>query len=252
MTTTTNNLKLFKYDTTNDVNAAFNLNLALNNNWDKIDVAMEGKQATLVSGTNIKTINNTSILGNGNINTKELPSQSGQSGKYLYTDGSNTKWQTITIPQSISPGTVLWFAGRTVPSGFLKCDGSTDVPISSYYALYTALNYGTIYGSTSTTFTIPDIRNRFIEGGTTAGSTIEAGIPNITFKMASVEYINKDSSYWSDQWSLYSANVTTGYHNQDKKDNDCMLFSQQKANSIYGNSSTVQPPAIVLIPIIKY
>ena len=34
----------------------------------EIDTALAGKQATLVSGTNIKTINNNSILGSGNIN----------------------------------------------------------------------------------------------------------------------------------------------------------------------------------------
>ncbi len=32
-----------------------------------LQTALSGKQATLVSGTNIKTINNTSILGSGNI-----------------------------------------------------------------------------------------------------------------------------------------------------------------------------------------
>ena len=32
-----------------------------------INTALSGKQATLVSGTNIKTVNNTSLLGNGNI-----------------------------------------------------------------------------------------------------------------------------------------------------------------------------------------
>ena len=42
----------------------------LNNAEDGIaanDTALAGKQATLVSGTNIKTINNESILGSGNI-----------------------------------------------------------------------------------------------------------------------------------------------------------------------------------------
>ena len=35
--------------------------------WSKIKSALTGKQDTLVSGTNIKTINNTSLLGSGNI-----------------------------------------------------------------------------------------------------------------------------------------------------------------------------------------
>ena len=33
----------------------------------EVDTALSGKQATLVSGTNLKTINNESLLGSGNI-----------------------------------------------------------------------------------------------------------------------------------------------------------------------------------------
>ncbi len=35
--------------------------------WNKIITKLNQKQDTLVSGTNIKTVNNESILGNGNI-----------------------------------------------------------------------------------------------------------------------------------------------------------------------------------------
>lgn len=56
--------------------------------------ALANKQDTLISGTNIKTINNNSILGSGDIIIDSLPSQSGQSGKYLTTDGSSASWTT--------------------------------------------------------------------------------------------------------------------------------------------------------------
>ena len=55
-----------------------------------------GKQDALVSGTNIKTINSTSILGSGNITIDSLPSQSGNSGKYLTTDGTTASWGSTT------------------------------------------------------------------------------------------------------------------------------------------------------------
>ena len=42
-----------------------------------LDDTLAGKQATLVSGTNIKTINNTSLLGSGNINISSLGSNVG-------------------------------------------------------------------------------------------------------------------------------------------------------------------------------
>lgn len=52
----------------------------------------KGFQEQLVSGTNIKTINSNSILGSGNITIDSLPSQSGQSGKFLTTDGTDASW----------------------------------------------------------------------------------------------------------------------------------------------------------------
>ena len=86
--------------------------------------ALTTKQNVLVSGTNIKTINNTSILGNGNIDTHELPSQSGQSGKFLTTNGSNVSWATVdALPTQ---------AGNT--GKFLTTDG-TNASWSSITAL---------------------------------------------------------------------------------------------------------------------
>lgn len=57
-------------------------------------------QETLVSGTNIKTINNSSILGSGNLEIDALPSQTGHSGHVLGTDGFVAGWvepTTITF-----------------------------------------------------------------------------------------------------------------------------------------------------------
>ena len=61
-----------------------------------IQTQLDNKQATLVSGTNIKTVNNNSLLGSGNITIDSLPSQSGQSGKYLTTDGTTASWGNIS------------------------------------------------------------------------------------------------------------------------------------------------------------
>jgi len=46
MSTTTANLGLFKYNTTTDANVAFNINTALNANWDKIDAAISNTGGT--------------------------------------------------------------------------------------------------------------------------------------------------------------------------------------------------------------
>ena len=67
MSTTTSNLGLFKYDTTNptDLASAFNIKTALNNNWDIIDNAIQGGG---------------------------LPDQTDKAGYLLTTDGSEASW----------------------------------------------------------------------------------------------------------------------------------------------------------------
>ena len=67
-----------------------------------VATAISGKQDTLVSGTNIKTINNNSILGSGNLTLDGLPSQTGQSGKFLTTDGNSASWDIPTVQASFA------------------------------------------------------------------------------------------------------------------------------------------------------
>ena len=66
MSTTTPNLGLFKYNTSTDANSAFNINTALNNNWDIIDNALT--------------------------NVDALPDQTGKDGYILTTNGSEASW----------------------------------------------------------------------------------------------------------------------------------------------------------------
>lgn len=76
--------------------------------------AISTKQDTLVSGTNIKTVNGNSLLGSGNLDIDALPSQTGQSGKFLTTDGTDASWANVDALPS-----------QTGQSGkFLTTDGS--------------------------------------------------------------------------------------------------------------------------------
>jgi len=53
-------------------------------------------QPLLVSGTNIKSINNISLLGSGNIDIDSLPTQTGNNGKFLTTNGTTASWADTT------------------------------------------------------------------------------------------------------------------------------------------------------------
>lgn len=71
------------------------------------------------------------------------------------------------------------FAGSTIPTGWLLCDGSA-VSRTDYAALYAVI--GTTYGAGngSTTFNLPNLQDKFVQGSSTSGSVKEAGLPNIT------------------------------------------------------------------------
>lgn len=80
--------------------------------------ALNAKQDTLTSGTNIKTVSGTSLLGSGDVGTigigyggtgqttanaalnALLPAQGSSANKFLKTDGSNTSWATAGVDTS--------------------------------------------------------------------------------------------------------------------------------------------------------
>lgn len=87
---------------------------------------------------------------------------------------SNT---THWIPYDTSlPGTVIDFAGPSIPAGYLLCDGSA-VSRSTYAALFAAI--GTTWGNGDgvTTFGLPDLRGRATVG---VGSVDGSGDTNWT------------------------------------------------------------------------
>lgn len=66
---------------------------------DHVHPTDTSRQATLVSGTNIKTINGTSLLGSGNISTAELPTvTTSDNGKVLMVVSGT--WAAASLPSA--------------------------------------------------------------------------------------------------------------------------------------------------------
>jgi microcystin-dependent protein len=101
--------------------------------------------------------------------TALLPSQGGNSGKALITDGSVTSWGTAS-----AAGEVAYFAMNTAPSGYLKANGAA-ISRSTYSTLFAAI--GTTFGAGdgSTTFNVPDLRGQFIRSWADNGATYDSG-----------------------------------------------------------------------------
>ena len=125
--------------------------------------------------------------------------------------------------------------------------------------------YGTTYGAGdgSTTFKLPDFRNRAIWGGDTAGY-LAAGLPNITGKIdGSAQTANHQifgetsgtsltingafSGIYGNQYPCAEPSSTSTYE---------LLrgfnFNASNSNLLYGKSSTVQPPSIKVRVYTRY
>lgn len=148
------------------------------------------------------------------------------------------------------PGEIKWFAFNTAPDGYLVCNGA-NVSRTTYASLFNAI--GTTFGSGdgSTTFALPNLIDKFAQGSTTVGTVKSAGLPNITGLV--------DSPNLRASGCLIHYDATTNADHMILVDNTSKypLYSQigfdaSHSNSIYGNSSTVQPPALTLLPCIKY
>ena len=151
----------------------------------------------------------------------------------------------------IQTGLILPSVLSSVPDGFLLCDGS-EVEVSDYEDLYDVI--GTTYGSSdSTTFCLPDLRNKTLWGAGTnsLGTSITSKLPNIKgqFRLAGTE----GSSSVSGAFSSGSSGGSYGTGHESGAKNPLMYFNASDYNSIYSSSCTiVQPPALVIKFIIKY
>lgn len=161
----------------------------------------------------------------------------------------------------VPTGVVQAYAGSTTPQGWLLCDGSA-VSRTDYAALYAVI--GTTYGAGngSTTFNLPNLVDKFVEGSATSGTVKSAGLPNITgeigFRAFTADNLITASGLTPKAFGYTDHNgATFGWKidrvvNSDNQKCDTLNFNAGWSNSIYGNSTTVQPPALTMRYIIKY
>ena len=162
-------------------------------------------------------------------------------------------WMKTSV---LPTGSYIQFAGSQAPEGFLVCNGG-EISRTTYSALFAVI--GTTYGSGdgSTTFNLPNLTDRFLQGSTTSGTVKNAGLPNITGTVTHAVFSVAISSE-----SGTGAFTNTGMANNagdtisapatvrnDYRDDD---FDASRSNSIYGSSATVQPPALTCLICIKY
>ena len=76
---------------------------------------------------------------------------------------TQTERDKINSLQNNPAGTILVFAGETLPEGYLWCDGKPYLR-TEYPNLFTAIDENWGAGDGSNTFNIPDLRGQFLRG----------------------------------------------------------------------------------------
>ena len=160
-----------------------------------------------------------------------------------------TKVSTQNDLTSLLPtGSIIPFAGSNIPAGYLLCNG-VAVSRTSYAGLFGVIStlYGT--GDGTTTFNLPDLRDRFLEGaGTNALATyLEAGLPNITGGFYTPQASNSEGAFILSQEGY---DVTS---NGIRRDNSIVVINASRLNATYNDAvKTVQPRAAICQYLIKY
>lgn len=133
-------------------------------------------------------------------------------------------------------GTVIAWASNTTPTEggvWLECNGQS---CSSYPALVNVLGKNTV----------PDYRGRFLEGADTAGTVKEAGLPDHAHNIA---YSKNDHGYYHAEGDI-APHIRDGIYYKGIK-GFAVSGLASEFNSIYGKSTTVQPPSVTVRYFIK-
>lgn len=173
----------------------------------------------------------------------------GTSPKFSRADHQHPQQATSA---GVPVGTIVYFGKKDVPEGYLVCNGGS-YSSTTYADLYKVI--GTTFGGTSTNFKVPNLIDRVAWGNATVGTTKNAGLPNITGEC----YQQTDGNWTYGLIDMIRSGAFTrgrsmvaGLAGASGYTAYGINFNASYSNSIYGSSTTVQPPALTLLPCIKY
>lgn len=150
-----------------------------------------------------------------------------------------------------APGSIAFFAQADAPANWLVADGRA-VSRSTYSDLFSAI--GTTYGAGngSSTFNLPNLMGRVAWGASMPGESIAAGLPNITGSIwaARTGEGSRPSTVASGAFSEASRWNAAVHHGGDDDWGSEYALDASRSSPVYGRSSTVQPPALKLLPCI--
>ena len=141
-------------------------------------------------------------------------------------------------------GTVITWASAKNPTDgtWLDCNGQS---CAGYAELVSILGKSTV----------PDYRNRFLEGSVTPGTVLEAGLPDISGTFGNHGHDQDGDNGRGGKRTSGAFKIIQSWcrpsAGRDSNGGNTVLFQASLSNSIYGRSSTVQPPAVTVRYLIK-
>lgn len=189
-------------------------------------------------------------LASAAIATKD-EAEAGTSKVKLMTPWAVAQALAAMMPPAVPTGMILPFLGTSVPEGFLLCNGS-NVSRTTYANLFNVIGTKCGAGDGSTTFTLPNLHRRFAEYTTTTsevGKTVDAGLPNITGDYQALSAVNWQQA--NGAFYIDGAHGAIAQGNESKTSSSHMGFTASRLSAVFGNSQTVQPLSIRLLPCIK-
>lgn len=185
-----------------------------------------------------------------------------QNGGVILTDG-----MVVWIIDDLRDGTPVGAVRGSLylPAGYVKANGATvqraDYPrlvaLADKHNLWTddvTANAGLFgRGDSVATMVLPNWAGRMVQlAGDGAGATVAAGLPNISgwlWAGHNRDFVQGENNAFSviveDFNSILYSKGDWGGHNK-------WIFNAKESNPVYGRSDTVQPPAVKLIPVIRY
>ena len=184
-------------------------------------------------------------------------------GVYKNNNGNLELIPATTLFADNPIGTILAYGGATAPKGWFLCQGQA-ISRTEYSELFSVIGTSFGNGDGTTTFNLPDLRNKFAEGSSTSNilcSEKSAGLPNIKgninlrsgpsqypiitdFNNAFKNSVSKDTS--TSQFTTFEIQEGSNSYK------DTIKLNAHDYNAIYSDDvSTVQPPAVCVNFIIK-
>ena len=170
-------------------------------------------------------------------------------------------WSKITfladiITLLVPTGVILPFSGTagSIPSGYLLCNGAS-ISRTLYANLYavTGTKYG--IGDGSTTFNIPDLRDKYIIGANTnpLGTYINEQLPNSKGTLlASRLGIYLGSNIATGGFANTQGSATAGAGFDSAKADIKLDYDSSRSSSIYTDGGHVYPSSLATNYIIRY